>query len=252
MIPELDERGYALWPSRLEGEELAELARLFADWPSGRPGQRIDPARAAALAGVRRLCTAMAPFMGERLRPVRAILFDKQDGVNWALGWHQDRTIEVAERRDVEGFGPWTVKQGRVHVAPPVSLLERMVTVRLHLDPVDADNAPLLVAPGSHRLGLIAEDAIAGVVDRLGEAVCLAGAGTIWLYRTLILHASARSSPGRHRRVLQIDLCADDLPGGLHYAMEDTAKPDGVVGVPSGGSNDTLGRCDGAPLMRDA
>ncbi|MEG3090939.1 phytanoyl-CoA dioxygenase family protein [Sphingomonas sp. PB1R3] len=211
----LDEQGHVPWSSRLDAGELAELAALFAGWPVGRPGQRIDPARAAALSGVRRLIADQAPTM----RPVRALLFDKADGGNWALAWHQDRTIEVAERREVAGFGPWTVKQGRIHVAPPVSLLEQMVTVRFHLDPVDADNAPLLVSPGSHRLGLIAEDAIAGVVDRMGEAVCLAEAGTVWLYRTLILHASARAMPGRHRRVLQIDLSADDLPGGLRYAV---------------------------------
>ena len=118
MIAELDARGYALWPSRLDRGELAELARLFGDWPEGRPGQRIDPARVARLGGVRRLCAAMVPVIGQGVRPVRAILFDKQDGGNWALGWHQDRTIEVVERREVPGFGPWTVKQGRVHVAP--------------------------------------------------------------------------------------------------------------------------------------
>lgn len=152
----LAEQGYALWSSRLDEGELAELADLFADWPAGRPGQRIDARRPLALSGVRRLIADRAPAM----RPVRALLFDKSDDGNWALAWHQDRTIEVVEQQAVEGFGPWTVKQGRVHVAPPVTLLERMVTVRFHLDPVDADNAPLLVAPGSHRLGFIPEDAI--------------------------------------------------------------------------------------------
>jgi hypothetical protein len=218
MIAELAAQGYALWPSRLNRQEWDELAELFAAWPKGRPGQRIDPARAAKLGGVRRLCASLRPLLGDKVRPVRALLFDKQDGANWALGWHQDRTIEVTERRAVEGFGPWTVKQGRVHVAPPVELLEQMVTARLHLDAVDGDNAPLLVAPGSHRLGLIAEDGISRVVDDLGEDRCLADEGDIWLYRTLILHASARAVPGRHRRVLQIDLSADDLPGGLCYA----------------------------------
>lgn len=33
MIAELDERGCALWPSRLDDEERAELAALFANWP---------------------------------------------------------------------------------------------------------------------------------------------------------------------------------------------------------------------------
>jgi len=215
----LDERGYALWPSPLCAAELAQLAALFADWPAGRPGLRIDPLRAAALSGVRRLIADVAPPM----RPVRALLFDKTDTANWALAWHQDRTIEVAERREVAGFGPWTVKQGRVHVAPPVALLDRMVTVRFHLDPVDAENAPLLVAPGSHREGLIPEASIEAVVARCGEATCLAGAGSVWLYRTLILHGSARARPGRHRRVLQIDLSDDALPGGLQWATGENA-----------------------------
>lgn len=232
MIESLEKQGHALWPSRLAGEELAELARLFDGWPKGRPGQRIDPTRAGGLAGVERLCAAMRPHMGDAVRPVRAILFDKQDGANWALGWHQDRTIEVAKQRQVEGFGPWTVKQGRVHVAPPVSLLEHMVTVRFHLDPVDADNAPLLVAPGSHRLGLIPEEAISNVIHEMGEAVCLAEAGAVWLYHTLILHASARSTPGRHRRVLQIDLSADDLPGGLRWAIDGNQRPEDATGRP--------------------
>lgn len=212
----LAEQGYALWSSQLDKGEQDELAALFHDWPVGRPGQRIDARRAMALSGVRRLIAEWAPAM----RPVRALLFDKSDAGNWALAWHQDRTIEVAERREVSGFGPWTVKQGRVHVAPPVALLERMMTVRFHLDPVDADNAPLLVAPGSHRHGLIPEDAIGEVVAQHAEVMCLAEAGSVWLYRTLILHGSARSSQGRRRRVLQIDLSADDLPGGLSWAID--------------------------------
>src|SRR5689334_13240 len=35
-------------------------------------------------------------MLGSRCRPVRAILFDKSAATNWALAWHQDRTIAVA------------------------------------------------------------------------------------------------------------------------------------------------------------
>jgi ectoine hydroxylase-related dioxygenase (phytanoyl-CoA dioxygenase family) len=148
---------------------------------------------------------------------VRAILFDKTATTNWSLGWHQDRTIVVAERREVPGFGPWTVKAGLLHVAPPFELLSRMVTLRVHLDPVAQDNAPLLIAPGSHRFGRVLESEIDSVVARCGVATCLAGAGDVWLYATPILHASdAASAPGR-RRVLQIDYAAEALPGGLAW-----------------------------------
>lgn len=158
-----------------------------------------------------------ASVLGETCRPVRAILFDKTPVANWALGWHQDRAIAVLERIDVEGFGPWTRKHGTLHVAPPFEVLARMVTLRLHLDDVSTTNAPLLVAPGSHRFGRIAEAHIPAVVQRCGVAPCTAAAGDIWLYATPILHASKSAiEPGR-RRVLQVDYAAADLPGGLRW-----------------------------------
>lgn len=158
-----------------------------------------------------------ATYLGLRAKPVRAILFNKTAKTNWGLGWHQDRTICVKQRRKVEGFGPWTIKRGMNHVAPPCDLLAQMVTVRVHLDDVPASNAPLLVAPGSHRLGRVAIDQIEDVVERCGIRACLAKAGDAWLYATPILHASDVSTSSTNRRVLQIDYAAFDLPGGLEW-----------------------------------
>ncbi len=84
-----------------------------------------------------------ATVLGASAKPVRAILFNKTPENNWSLAWHQDRTICVRERRQVPGFGPWTVKSGMNHVAPPFDLLAGMVTLRAHLDDVPASNAPL-------------------------------------------------------------------------------------------------------------
>jgi len=151
----------------------------------------------------------------ERMRHVDAVLFDKTPNANWALGWHQDRTICVRQRIDVPGFGPWTIKGGMLHVEPPFALLARMITLRIHLDDVPATNAPLLIAPGSHRLGRIEIGQIASVVERSGTAACLAGAGDIWAYSTPIVHASDRAAEPMRRRVLQVDYSPDPLPGGL-------------------------------------
>lgn len=216
----LANQGYAEWPHRVGAEGLAELEALFGRLQGDRPGLRIDPNLGADLLSYRAIAADVGRLIGPACRPVRAVLFDKHDGANWALGWHQDRTIEVAERRDVSGFGSWTIKQGRLHVAPPIAVLRSMLTIRIHLDAVPADNAPLLVAPGSHRLGLIAEPDIEAVVARCGVASCLAQPGTIWVYATPILHASARSSSGHRRRVLQMDIAATDLPGGLKWAAD--------------------------------
>lgn len=150
-------------------------------------------------------------------KPVRAILFDKSAETNWSLGWHQDRTICVKQRREAPGFGPWTVKQGYHHVAPPFELLERMVTLRVHLDDVPATNAPLKVALGSHLFGQIAEKDIEDTIRRCDLLECLAKAGDIWAYSTPIAHASDAAETPTNRRVLQVDYSADELPHDLRW-----------------------------------
>ncbi len=153
-----------------------------------------------------------AAVLGPDARPVRALLFDKSPTANWALGWHQDRTIAVAARHDVAGFGPWTVKAGIHHVEPPFAIIASMLTMRIHLDDTGPENAPLLVAPGSHRYGLIREETIPAIIDRCGVHACLAARGDVWVYSTPILHASERAKASAHRRVLQLDFSAHGLP----------------------------------------
>lgn len=219
---ELAARGAVRLGGLIEAPDCDAMLGLFDALPADRPGARIDVALIDRLDPVVRVRRLVATLIGEAARPVRALLFDKTADNNWALGWHQDRTIEVAERREVAGFGPWTVKQGRLHVQPPFAVIEAMMTARFHLDAVDADNAPLRIAPGSNRLGLIREAEVEAVVAGCGEASCLAEKGDVWLYATPILHASSAATRIGHRRVLQIDFAAQPLPGGLAWAAAAT------------------------------
>lgn len=187
----------------LTREQLSLLEATISHLPSDQAGLR--------LRGVE----GLAPLLG--CRPVRAILFDKTAATNWALGWHQDRTIAVTERVSVDGFGTWSIKSGMLHVEPPFELLSGMVTLRVHIDPVPASNAPLLIAPGSHKLGRIPEQDMREVVRRCGTVACLAEPGDIWLYATPILHASGAAIAPMHRRVLQVDFSVGRLPGGLQW-----------------------------------
>lgn len=197
---------------------LSRLHALAALLPADKAGLRLHglPGLAELLAPDALGAAAIAR-LGPTARPVRAILFDKSAATNWALGWHQDRTIVVRQRAAVPGYGPWSTKQGLLHVEPPLDLFASMVTLRLHLDAVPADNAPLLIAPGSHRLGRVPEAEIAAAVARCGTATCLAEAGDIWIYSTPILHASSASSTNGHRRVLQVDYSAAELAAGLEW-----------------------------------
>jgi hypothetical protein len=207
---------------RLAGAACAILPRLLElaeTVPAECAGSRLHglPALAAVLAPAASLGRLAAARLGPDTRAVRAILFDKTPNTNWALGWHQDRVIIVRERIDTPGYGPWSIKRGLTHVAPPPALQAGMLTMRVHLDPVPLTNAPLLVAPGSHRLGRIAEARIMSVVRDHGSVACLADAGDVWLYATPIVHASAAAERPARRRVLQVDFACGDLPNGLRW-----------------------------------
>lgn len=197
-------------------ETIAQLQVLLSG-DGTRPGQRLvgRPDIEAWLDQVG-IGAEAARRLGDGARPVRAILFDRSDRANWSLGWHQDRTIAVSHRCEIEGFDRWTTKDGINHVEPPFELIERMATVRIHLDAVPGTNAPLLVIPGSHRLGRLEEEDIEALVATEPFA-CLAGVGDAWWYRTAIVHGSARSHGGGHRRVLQIDYSPDALPLPLSW-----------------------------------
>ncbi|WP_218135298.1 phytanoyl-CoA dioxygenase [Parasphingopyxis sp. CP4] len=195
---------------------------MFDARAAARPGLRIEiGSKLKTLLGVGSEIGSIADrCLGEKARPVRAVIFNKTPGTNWALGWHQDRTIAVAERHDQPGFGPWTVKNGTPHVEPPFTVMESMMTLRVHIDAVDDENAPLVIALGSHKTGRIAVSQIDDVVGRCALHSCHAEPGSIWAYSTPILHRSDLASGDRQRRVLQIDYSTVELPEPLRWAAD--------------------------------
>ena len=211
--------GAQLYCNALSASEVDQLRHLAEPLVAGQSGARIfggEIATAIAAPGSAFMRIAIES-LSDKARPVRAVLFDKSEEANWSTGWHQDRTIAVRQRRDTAGYGHWSAKGGAIHVEPPFKILRGMITVRAHLDDCDADNAPLLIAPGSHQLGRVPIAAINDAAARLGTTCCLAQAGDIWAYATPILHASDRAKQPRRRRVLQVDFSASPLAGGLEW-----------------------------------
>ncbi len=159
----------------------------------------------------------VAELLGPSARLIRSILFDKVPDANWSIRWHQDKTIAVAERRRVSGYGPWSVKAGVVSVQPPTQILEQVLTVRLHLDDCPAENGALQVIPGSHRFGKLSAEEASTLIG--GEIyTCELPAGGALLMKPLLLHASPRSDSPAHRRVVHLDYAACQLDGGLRWA----------------------------------
>ena len=213
----LDQDGAQLFPGLIV-DFLESLEDILLKQPRGA-GVRIyrDPDLSEWVSHESPVGQVVQSLLGDETQPVRAILFDKNAETNWALGWHQDRTIAVRERTVAEGFSNWTVKAGMTHVEPPFGFLERMITARIHLDDVGDDNGPLLIAPGSHRLGRLEESEIGAAAENCGAIACLACAGDVWVYKTAVLHASEASRLPSRRRVLQIDFSAENLPGTLEW-----------------------------------
>jgi hypothetical protein len=216
--------GFEIVPGVLSAVEVGGLLRELGPVEgAGRRGLLGVPA-VRELAKSSRLMSLVKPYVGPSATPVRGIYFDKSAEANWTVGWHQDVTIAVRERREVAGFGPWSVKDGVPHVTAPAEYLERMLAVRLHLDDADEENGALRVLAGSHRFGRLSDERIDELVQELPEIVCCARAGDALLMRPLLLHASSRSTSARRRRVLHIEYAGFELPGGLEWCKGKGAK----------------------------
>lgn len=206
-------------PGVVSAEILAEMhdeaSRLSAYDPDHAHGVRGLFRRSPLLAAWSRSDSVRA-LLPEGLQPVRGILFDKTPDANWKVAWHQDLTIAVEEKMDTTGYGPWSMKDGIVHVQPPMQVLEGMVTLRLHLDDTPAENGALRVIPASHLGGRLDAEELGALRKFTPEHVCEAGAGDVLLMKPLILHASSASAKPGHRRVVHVEYARKEL---LHPSL---------------------------------
>ncbi len=230
----IDRQGFAVLAGVVDAARLAQWCAAVAEVDASAGGEHarrmhaarnlLDLPAVAMLTAEGPLHDIAASVLGPDAFAVRGILFNKTPDANWKVTWHQDRAIAVQQRIDVPGFGPWSVKEGVVHVEPPVETLENMITLRLHLDDCDVDNGPLRVIAGSHRDGILDAQAIANWRATKGEQACTTDAGGVVVMRPLLLHASSPASQPRSRRVIHIEYAAGELPGGLRWRYGCTAS----------------------------
>jgi ectoine hydroxylase-related dioxygenase (phytanoyl-CoA dioxygenase family) len=213
--------GFALAPSLVPRDLIEELLSLCPAVPGAglRDLFGVMP-RFRALAELSAVRSLAQEILGRTAFVTRAILFDKSPDANWALGFHQDVVIAVAARHETPGFGPWSVKAGIDHVRPPASVLERMITVRIHLDPCGTDNAPLAVIPGSHASGFLSDAEVSARIARGPVIECPAAPGDAVLMRPLLLHGSRKADNPSHRRVAHLEFACEELPGRLRWRAD--------------------------------
>jgi len=219
----LEDSGFIVIDHVLPAQEVEQLLALLNNLKleplrgGVRRIERLVP-DVAALAHSSLLMDITQKHLSGEPRLVRAIYFDKSPEHNWFVTWHQDRTVAVSGRFDMEGWGPWSLKAGAWHVQPPIDVLESMVTVRIHLDAATPANGCLKIAEGSHRLGLIPSGQVGEQVAKHNIAYCATPAGGAVVMRPHVLHASEKSSTNASRRVLHFEYSSFQLPPGISWA----------------------------------
>jgi ectoine hydroxylase-related dioxygenase (phytanoyl-CoA dioxygenase family) len=147
---------------------------------------------------------------------VKSIYFDKPETSNWYVSYHQDLTISVDKKLELENFGPWTTKQNQFAVQPPIDILESNFTIRIHLDDTDGNNGALKVIPTSHLKKIYRPETINWTTET--ETTCNVMKGGIMIMKPLLLHSSNRTTNNKKRRVIHIEFSNQELPNGLKWS----------------------------------
>lgn len=221
---EIVTRGFAILPEALTQRDISRLAESLnqTQLARSRAGMRhalkhpavVATARDPRLLGIAREILGCDPF------PFRATLFDKNPVSNWLVVWHQDTALPLRERREIAGWGPWSVKDGVIYAHAPASALSRVVSLRLHLDNSTSENGPLRVLPGTHTMGVLNDDAIHRLSTEVTVVECQVPRGGILVMKPLIVHASSKSRSAMSRRVLHIEYSASQgFTDGLELAV---------------------------------
>ena len=121
---DLQTLGYALVEKLVPDRDLAalraEVDELLAAAPHGGGVRNVlgKSGKLRELANTGPPARLAAASLGPSARAMKLTVFDKTANANWKVPWHQDLTIAVARRQEIEGFGPWSIKDGTVCSVP--------------------------------------------------------------------------------------------------------------------------------------
>jgi len=226
---EIDENGFGVLENILDAETVLcltnELANLKPSNSVSRKNESVYGVRnllnlslkLREFSNSKAVTNITNKFFGKRAKVVRAIFFDKTLDANWKVPWHQDLTIAVKEKRETKGFSAWTRKADIQHVQPPIEILEKMLTLRFHLDDADEMNGALKVIPKSHTKGRLSADEIKSLWQANETCLCSVKKGDCLIMRPLILHSSSAGTSPKNRRVVHFEFSAQELPNGLNW-----------------------------------
>ena len=221
-------KGFAIVDNVFTGEEINDLLLIISQADTTKPTFRKTndlfairqflkevPASADKIF-TNKLNNIISELFGDEYFVVKSIYFDKPENSNWFVSYHQDITISLDKKINLDGFGPWTTKQDQFAVQPPVEILQDNFTIRIHLDDTNQDNGALKVIPASHLKGIYRPETIDWTVET--ETTCNVKRGGVMFMKPLLLHASGRTTNNNKRRVLHIEFSRSELPGNLNWS----------------------------------
>ena len=153
---------------------------------------------------------------GENYFITKSIYFDKPEKSNWFVAYHQDLTISVDKKVEIENFENWTTKQNHFAVQPPKEILEQNFTIRIHIDKTTKENGALKVLNKSHKKGFVRTENIE--IENEIETICEVEKGGIMIMKPLIFHASNKTTNNERRRVIHIEFSNQKLPNELEWS----------------------------------
>lgn len=220
----LERDGFEIIPHCLRISDVNALSAALDSAPlhRSRAGMRnvlqLEAVRSLALDPL--LLNFGRSALGEQALPFRATLFDKSPDSNWLVVWHQGTALPLRERRDATGWGPWSVREGVICAHAPAAALEQVLAIRIHLDNSTTENGPLRVLPGTHKSGVLSDDAIHELSLKVHEIVCEVPSGGILLMKPLLVHASSKVLQSKRRRVLHLEYSSrPTFEGGLELPI---------------------------------
>jgi len=196
--------GFSIHDSVISHLDCERLVASLAGTVRSRAGARhlMRHPAVMTIAADPRLLDLAREWVGPDAVPYRATLFDKSVSSNWLVTWHQDTALPLRVRSNDPRWGSWSTKAGIIYAQAPAAELQRIVALRLHLDPSTRENGPLRVVPGSHLHGVLSDPAVRDLVAAKPFTECLSDIGGIIRMRPLIVHASSKAAKEARRRVL--------------------------------------------------
>ncbi len=216
-----EEDGFEILESFMSCEEIESIKKELAGIECKGGGIRNADKKLSSITNLvesEKYLSIASAYLSSKAELVRSIVFVKSIENNWLVTWHQDKTVAVSKKFDIPGWGPWSKKDGVLHVQPPVEVLEQMVTFRVHLDESTEENGCLKIMPHSHREGVMPQESIHSYTKSRPAISCEAPIGSALVMRPHVLHASSKAKSTKPRRVLHIEYSSYLLPSGATWA----------------------------------